>query len=116
MLDVDDAFPLDPGESLDTDRDGTGNNADLDDDGDGRTDNSDTYPLDTDNDGIDNNIDDDDDNDSVLDVDDEFPLDEEEWEDINQDGLGDNFPIIDMLSFKPTTEPSNWNSLRTWSL
>ena len=33
--DGDDAFPLDPAEALDTDADGTGDNADLDDDGDG---------------------------------------------------------------------------------
>ena len=31
--DVDDAFPLDAAESVDTDDDGTGNNADTDDDG-----------------------------------------------------------------------------------
>jgi uncharacterized repeat protein (TIGR02543 family) len=36
--DGDDAFPLDPAETLDTDRDGTGDNADLDDDGDGLSD------------------------------------------------------------------------------
>jgi uncharacterized repeat protein (TIGR02543 family) len=33
-----DAFPLDPAETLDTDRDGTGDNADTDDDGDGYSD------------------------------------------------------------------------------
>ena len=33
-----DAFPLDPAETLDTDRDGIGDNADTDDDGDGLTD------------------------------------------------------------------------------
>lgn len=33
-----DAFPLDPSETLDTDRDGIGDNADVDDDGDGLTD------------------------------------------------------------------------------
>jgi len=35
---LDDAFPLDPTESIDTDGDGEGNNADDDDDGDGQTD------------------------------------------------------------------------------
>jgi len=35
VLDVFDAFPLDATESVDTDRDGIGNNADTDDDGDG---------------------------------------------------------------------------------
>lgn len=36
--DGDDAFPLDPAETLDTDSDGTGDNADPDDDGDGLSD------------------------------------------------------------------------------
>ena len=35
MPDLQDAFPLDPGEWLDTDGDGTGNNTDDDDDNDG---------------------------------------------------------------------------------
>ena len=35
MLNADDAFPLDPTESVDTDGDGIGDNADTDDDGDG---------------------------------------------------------------------------------
>ena len=42
--DIDDAFPLDPLEWLDTDNDGVGNNADTDDDGDGVEDASDTFP------------------------------------------------------------------------
>ena len=37
-----DAFPLDPAETLDTDRDGTGDNADTDDDGDGYSDTDET--------------------------------------------------------------------------
>ena len=36
--DIDDAFPLDPTESIDTDNDGVGNNADTDDDNDGMPD------------------------------------------------------------------------------
>ena len=43
---VNDAFPLDAAESIDTDLDGTGNNADTDDDGDGVADTSDAFPLD----------------------------------------------------------------------
>ena len=43
---MNDAFPLDPKETLDTDRDGIGNNADPDDDNDGVPDVSDQYPLD----------------------------------------------------------------------
>ena len=73
-LDGDDAFPLDPNESLDTDLDGIGNNADIDDDNDGFLDSLDAFPLDpkenidTDGDGIGNNADDDDDNDGLLDT------------------------------------------------
>ena len=43
---VNDAFPLDAAESIDTDLDGTGNNADTDDDEDGVEDDDDVYPLD----------------------------------------------------------------------
>jgi len=58
VLDVDDAFPLDPTEWVDTDSDGVGNNADTDDDDDGLSDAEEasygTDPLnaDTDGDGI----------------------------------------------------------------
>ena len=38
VLDINDDFPLNPGESIDTDGDGIGNNADTDDDGDGVSD------------------------------------------------------------------------------
>ena len=61
MPDYSDAFPANPGESLDTDGDGVGNNADLDDDGDG-----------------------------YDDTDDLFPLDASEWSDTDGDGIGDN--------------------------
>jgi hypothetical protein len=40
-----DAFPLDAAETVDTDLDGTGNNADTDDDNDGILDEDDVYPL-----------------------------------------------------------------------
>ena len=43
-----DAFPEDPGESVDTDGDGIGNNADTDDDNDGVSDTDDACPLDDD--------------------------------------------------------------------
>ena len=49
--DAQDAFPLDPGESLDTDHDGIGNNADPDDDNDGVLDAQDSAPLDATNRG-----------------------------------------------------------------
>ena len=63
VLDGDDAFPLDTTESVDTDSDGTGNNADTDDDGDSIPDSNEisngTNPLlaDSDGDGVNDNID-----------------------------------------------------------
>ena len=59
--DSEDAFSLDFSESLDTDGDGVGNNADSDDDGDG-----------------------------YGDTEDLFPLDPTEWFDSDGDGIGDN--------------------------
>ena len=41
-----DAFPTDSTESIDTDSDGIGDNADTDDDGDGVADSQDDFPLD----------------------------------------------------------------------
>jgi len=73
--DSQDAFPLDPSETLDSDSDGRGNNADTDDDNDGIEDDDDAFPLDatetldTDGDGIGNNADADDDGDGVSDED-----------------------------------------------
>jgi len=46
VCDADDAFPNDAAESVDTDGDGTGDNADTDDDGDGVLDAVDELPLD----------------------------------------------------------------------
>ncbi len=77
--DVDDAFPLDSTEYLNTDAslpngDALGDNADTDDDGDGVLDINDAFPkdntewLDTDRDGIGNNLDSDDDNDGWSDT------------------------------------------------
>ena len=96
ILDGLDAFPLDNTESLDTDSDGIGNNADSDDDGDGHFDLLDAFPLDasewmdSDLDGIGNNADTDDDNDGVLDDEDAFPFTASESVDTDGDGVGDN--------------------------
>ena len=90
VLDTADAFPLDSAETLDTDGDGTGNNADTDDDGDGLSDTAEatagTNPLVADSDG--DTISDGDevtagtnplladtDGDGVNDADDAFPTD-----------------------------------------
>ena len=48
VANANDAFPQDPGESVDTDGDGTGDNADTDDDNDGVSDTDDACPLDDD--------------------------------------------------------------------
>ena len=83
VADISDDFPLDATESVDTDSDGIGNNADTDDDGDGVLDVNDDFPLDatesvdTDGDGTGNNADTDDDGDGVIDTADAFPLDSE---------------------------------------
>ena len=100
VFDTDDAFPLDATETIDTDTDGTGNNADTDDDNDGVLDTADAFALisldgltDTDGDGRPNDCDStcqtagmsadtDDDNDGVLDTADAFAL-------ISLDGLTD---------------------------
>ncbi len=91
-----DAFPFDPNESVDTDADGVGDNADRDDDGDDVDDVDDAFPLDpeeafdTDGDGEGNTADEDDDNDGVADADDALPLDPNETRDSDGDGIGDN--------------------------
>ncbi|MDG3085446.1 thrombospondin type 3 repeat-containing protein [Vibrio hannami] len=113
-----DSFPDDADEYLDSDRDGTGNNADDDDDNDGFLDTVDSYPTDKfragdhDGDGSDSLIDNDDDGDgfnddidqfaldktkagdhdgdSVDSVDDAFPNDSGESVDTDGDGMGNN--------------------------
>ena len=96
--DLDDYFPFDPAEWIDTDLDGIGDNSDSDDDGDGWLDDVEdicltdrlnylSYPTDTDLDEICDYVDDDDDGDDVLDVDDLFPLDGTEFSDFDMDGI-----------------------------
>lgn len=86
--DTQDAFPLDPNESVDTDHDGVGDNADV-------------FPtdpnewIDTDGDDIGNNADPDDDNDGVPDNLDTFPTDPTEWLDTDGDGIGNNVDTDD---------------------
>lgn len=96
VTDDKDAFPDDPKEWLDTDKDGIGNNADTDDDGDGHDDDVDPFPLDpkewkdTNNNGIGDNADTDRDGDGVVNDKDKFPDDPTEWLDSDGDGHGDN--------------------------
>lgn len=96
VADYQDAFPLDSEETIDTDSDQIGDNADTDDDNDGVEDGEDAFPLDpdestdTDGDGVGNNADTDDDNDGVEDLEDAFSLDPTESSDADGDGIGDN--------------------------
>jgi len=96
-----DAFPDDATEWVDTDGDGVGNNADLDDDADGWLDSEEgacgtdsldasSLPLDTDGDGICDVTDADDDGDGLDDNLDAFPLDTSETSDLDGNGIGDN--------------------------
>ena len=92
VLDTEDAFPFDAGESADSDGDGVGDNADAfpndpnetrDSDGDGVGDNADAFPFaanetaDSDGDGVGDNAD-------------EFPNNPNETVDSDGDGVGDN--------------------------
>ena len=101
VVDSNDALPFDRFETVDTDLDGIGNNADGDDDNDGVLDTADAFPLDaaesidTDSDGTGNNADADDDGDGVADGDDAFPLDATETLDTDGDGLGNNVDTDD---------------------
>ena len=94
--DARDAFPQDPSEQYDFDRDGIGDNADLDDDNDLTPDTEDDFPrnpaeqTDTDHDGVGNHADNDDDADGFPDPVDAFPLDPTETQDSDGDGIGNN--------------------------
>ena len=83
-----DALPFDPTETLDSDLDGIGNNADTDDDGDGLSDlvegESGLNPLTPDTDG-----------DGVIDGQDAFPAEASETLDTDGDGIGNNADIDD---------------------
>lgn len=131
ILDPNDTFPGDAAEWKDTDYDGKGDNADLDDDGDGysdfdemerclpHTDHLDytDFPLDSDGDGECNTIDIDDDGDGFSDEEDVFPLDGTEWYDSDGDGIGntldtddDNDGYMDAYDDLPL-DPTDWSDL-----
>jgi len=120
VFDANDAFPLNPSESLDSDGDGIGDNQDRDDDNDSILDVDDNFPLDPnesldlDLDGLGNSVDNDDDgdgtidledpqpnnpnitgnedsdSDGVRDLEDAFPFNAAESNDVDGDGIGDN--------------------------
>lgn len=102
----------------DSDKDGVGNQSDIDDDNDGVPDNADLFPLnraesaDTDGDGIGNNADTDDDNDDVLDIEDAFPFDPNETGNFDKDSIGDNADADDDNdSIEDAGEDKNLNSI-----
>ena len=96
FVDAADAFPNDPGDWLDLDDDGIGDNADPDADGDGSANADDAFPhdadewADLDGDGVGNNADPDRDGDGVDNDDDLFPDDALDHADADGDGIGDN--------------------------
>lgn len=118
VLDIDDAFPLNSEEQIDSDGDTLGDNEDPDDDNDSYEDIDDAFPLDSlewddfDSDGVGDHTDVDDDGDgisdddeyalgtmqlnpdtdgdNVMDGEDAFPLDPLEQYDFDQDGVGNN--------------------------
>lgn len=101
--DVADAFPTDPQESVDTDSDGIGNNADEDDDGDGVDDVDDEFPFDeteqfdTDFDGVGDNAD-------------AFPEDRTETIDSDGDGVGDNSDAFPLDSRRSGLDDGDFNT------
>jgi len=116
VLDYLDDLPDNANEHIDTDLDGIGNNADLDDDNDGFEDRYEiannldplVANLDIDNDGIANELDTDNDNDGAEDAADLFPFDSSEQLDHDNDGIGnntdaddDNDYVMDILDLFP---------------
>jgi hypothetical protein len=102
-----DQFPSDASESVDTDGDGIGNNADPDDDNDGAADAYDAFPLDSteyldnDADGVGDNADTDDDNDGVLDAQDIFSLDDYKTALLDSDLSVSPFGVVGFLRRVP---------------
>lgn len=95
--DVDD-FPEDPSESVDTDGDMVGDQADTDNDNDGVLDDEDDFPQDS---GETSDVDDD----GVGDNTDDFPMNPNETTDSDQDGVGDQ---SDAFPLDPTkTDPDD---------
>ena len=131
VIDREDTFPADEAEWRDSDYDGVGNNADLDDDGDGYSDFDESerclphtdaldykdFPLDSDGDGICNTIDLDDDGDGFSDDIDLYPLDGTEWYDTDGDGIGNNLDTDDDNDGYPDAfddlplDPTDWSDL-----
>ena len=101
VLDLEDVFPADPDESLDSDGDGIGNNRDN------CVDVVNYGQVNTDSDETGDKCDNDDDNDGVLDASDLFPLDSSESADTDSDGVGDNSDVFPNDSSESTDTDSD---------
>ncbi|MCS5535002.1 MAG: hypothetical protein NZ802_04035, partial [Candidatus Poseidoniales archaeon] len=98
---LEDAYPNDPTQWLDSDGDGLGDNLNGS--------SPDLFPFDYDNDG-------------VMDIFDPFPLDPLEWSDFDEDGIGDNADTdddndgyLDILEINQLTDPLSASSHPTES-
>ena len=80
--------------ALDHDNDKIPDELDIDDDSDGIADDQDPYPLDTLNDAIPDSQTPDMDNDTVPDTADAFPFNPLEWNDTDNDSIGDNYETV----------------------
>ena len=105
FLNGQDSFPLDPSESIDTDFDGIGDNADPDDDNDGVIDGADSFPLDP-SESIDTDVD------GVGDNADFFPTDPSEADDSDLDGIGDNADGINAVVLTPVSNQDTGGQAR----
>jgi hypothetical protein len=101
VLDLEDVFPADPDETLDSDGDGIGNNRDN------CVDVVNYGQVNTDSDETGDKCDNDDDNDGVLDASDLFPLDSSESADTDSDGVGDNSDVFPNDSSESTDTDSD---------
>jgi hypothetical protein len=101
VIDINDAFPADPAEWLDTDADGVGDN------GDNCPDISNSEQTNLDGDAFGDACDDDRDGDGRANTNDAFPDDPNEWQDTDTDGIGDNGDNCPTVANPEQTDSNN---------